>query len=124
MLTFVPPAFSYMFEMALRTSKFTESIRRSYVFFCVICLCHSCSLVRDVFNNGSSGLPEALKPRGDLFAMVLDQSMFQESIRSCPAFSVRDVFVIHVHWYGNNSSTPCVAFLRYHNSLQSKIFFF
>ena len=35
------------------------------------CLSHSCSLVRELFNNGISGLPEALKSRDDISAMVL-----------------------------------------------------
>ena len=82
-LTFVPPTFFLHFCNGMDKIKIHGKYEEGYFWcFCVSCLSHSCLRVREFLNNGISGLPEALKNRDYIFAMVLNKSIFQESIRS------------------------------------------
>ena len=110
-LTFWPPTFSHMFEMALINSKLHGKYTEGSFCFGVSCLFQSCSLVRDLFNNGISGLPEALKSRDYIFAMALHNSNFRKEV-SC-FFGARCLFysrsLVRVYFINGISGLPEVS---------------
>ena len=116
----MPPTFSYMSEMALRTSEFSESIRRSHVFFCVWCLSHSCSLVQELFNSGISGLPNCRWSLSSVNLAILENTEIQRKYKDVSVI----ITLLYVCLF--LSILMSIWFWRRRNSgiIESRLFFF